>query len=244
MRKLLSIWIGLFAFCWAPTADIHAQTAVPQHADELPSLCSGDLFQYRIFEPGINYWEWSLSPDWAIPVTQTTGPNGFQIISQLYNPTGLPVEITGVFIGYRIGTPNVLVKKINFWVLPRLACAIEHDISFDVSNDGPVKENIARPENSFTGQNIENRTSSYPQSALRVYPMPATDKAIVEWHQPVELPMTLFIFDLEGTKVSEYAIANHNANRKEIDVSQFIAGMYIIQLISENQIHNVQLIKI
>jgi hypothetical protein len=244
MRQLLFTWVALLAFFFTTLEGIHAQLAAPQHADELPPLCSGDLFQYRIFEPGINYWEWSLSPEWAIPVTQTTGPNGFQILSQLYNPTGLPIEITGVFIGYRIGIPDVLVKKINFWVLPRLSCAIDQDISFDVSNDGPVKEKISRPENNFTGQTIENRTSSYSQSALRVYPMPATDKAIVEWHQLVELPMTLFIFNLEGTKVSEYVIANHNAYSEEIDVSQLTTGMYIIQLISGNQNHNVPLIKI
>lgn len=244
MCKLTSIWIALFTFFCTPIEGIHAQLAAPQHADELPPLCSGDLFQYRIFEPGINYWEWSLSPEWAIPVTQTTGPNGFQIISQLYNPTGLPIEITGVFIGYKIGLPDVLVKKINFWVLPRLACAIDQDISFDVSNDGFVKEKIAKPENNFTGQTIENRTSSYTQSALRIFPLPVMDKVTIEWLQPVELPMKLFVFNLEGTKVIEYEIAELIAYRKQIDVSQFAAGMYIIQMIYKNKIFTSQFIKI
>lgn len=69
---------------------------------------------------------------------------------------------------------------------------------------------------------------------IKIFPNPVTDKIFIE--EATEKILQIRIFDIEGTKLFE-------KNDKEIDVIDWPAGIYIIQIITHSQILNFKLIK-
>lgn len=100
----------------------------------LPTINSEDIFTYQIDDRGVAFWEWNISPYWAMPYVTNTAENGFIIQNQAYNPTGEPVDITIIFIGHEIGSEDVTVRKVFFRVNPWTTgnTSVYDDVSLNV----------------------------------------------------------------------------------------------------------------
>lgn len=237
-----SKWLCLISLCLLILPGLRSQSARIELVDELPPLCSGDLFFYRIFEPSVSYWEWSFTPEWAVPLIEDSGPNGFQIISQLYNPTPSPVLITGSFIGYIAGTQEILTRKINFWVRPKLSCLFDLDIPFDQSNEDVFKTKLQHPTDLVKAISIKERSAPGSDPDVNIYPNPASDHVIIEW-PPSEIPLKLLLCHSNASVVNEVNLQGHPNSRCELNMVGLSDGVYLIVLIFHEGIRTARLVK-
>lgn len=225
-----SRWLFLISFYMLIFQGLFSQSARPEFVDELPPLCSGDLFTYRIFNPGVSYWEWSFSPEWAVPLFEDSGPNGSQIISQLFNPTLSPVLITGSFIGYMAGTQEIITKKINFWVRPKLSCLFDQDIPFDQSNDKLLRTNFQRPTDYNKTSTIKERSLSREIRNVNLYPNPASDYLTIQYPMP-DVPLRMIISRSDGKTIRSIELKDNLRLSYTIDLDDLETGVYFVTMV-------------
>ncbi len=74
----------------------------------------------------------------------------------------------------------------------------------------------------------------FDPSAIIIYPNPGND--IIYYYVKEKLPVPiLFVYNVYGQKVGEYKLQKHQ-NQIEINVSDFISGVYVAVLYSDNKI--------
>ena len=116
-------WTGEASVC---ALDQPAMVTLPLRCDQQTDLgievrediCVEDVFDYVIYEPGIENWTWSIFPSWAVKHSPKAGANGYFINDTLTNPFQDPVEVTYYFTGYEQGSSNTFIKQVRFRIIP------------------------------------------------------------------------------------------------------------------------------
>jgi hypothetical protein len=86
----------------------------------LADLCEGVQFNYEINVPGIDNWQWQVTPIGFGTDSIFEGPNGYQIASVFSNPSNFSREITYTFTGYQDTSNTVFIKKVTFTLWPEI----------------------------------------------------------------------------------------------------------------------------
>ncbi len=170
----------------------------------LAPLNSGDTLFYLIEEPDILDWEWNISPFWAVPYLQNTGPNGFSISAPLVNESVETIDVTGIFIGH-------------------------YEPNFAGSNDRLVKKIKFKLHNALTNSEEVNTTPVTDLYRLKVYPIPVTDAAMLEWHFELHGKAVVTIFDARGKRISEKTVFPDDGQRTQIDTDEWTSGVYFVR---------------
>ena len=208
----------------------------PQH---LPQICSGDIFQYELYEEGISHWDWNISPAWAAPMIGHSGDNGITIQTTVKNETHELVEVTALFIGHAQGSQDVTIKKVHFKISP---CNPLIDIPDYVGNEKPVKVNPSPTDGNLTENIIEIRSNEY-SNALKVFPVPSKDRVVIQWPGLDIRGTEMNVFDIHGKQIEQIKIDVENPGNQAIDISSYATGVYIVSLISNGKVYTVRMIK-
>ncbi len=172
--------------------------------EQLSPLCSGDTLKYLIEEPGVNNWEWNISPHWAVPYLTNSGDNGFLIQAPLLNNSGHPVDVKATLIGYISGSTDKIVRKFNFKLDDQGTC---ESVSTESANNSRVDEN-----------------------KLRVFPVPAKESVVLEWSVDLERDAKLEIYSAQGILQEFTTVSASDRNQKRIDTNTWPQGIYMVSL--------------
>lgn len=134
-------------------------------------------------------------------------------------------------------------KEILFKVQP---CHLDTIVSEDESNethtyeDGPIGNgNLISPSvhHPIGGFSFENN--------LRVYPVPATDRIHVEWAGDIDDASTLIVYDIQGQMMyqAELSKQERDIHRTQINVREYVDGVYLVILQTKQSILASRLIK-
>jgi hypothetical protein len=172
---------------------------------QLPSLCSGDIFQYLLEEDDISHWEWNISPYAAIPYLENQGQNGHLIEIPLVNTSGASLDISGFAIGYVTGSEDKVIKRFKFKL---------HDIGFcptvsDQFNPGTAEDHSGK---------------------IRIYPIPAGEMAWLEWTFDLQKNAFVDIYNSQGIWMEKISVSPSDGRQKRINTSQLLPGIYVVSL--------------
>ncbi len=170
--------------------------------EPLPPLCTGDTLRYKIEEPGVDKWEWNISPFWAAPYLINHGENGFTISAPLVNTSNDSMPIKGVLIGTYGDSPDVIIRQFHFTLYAINACPF-------VAVESP------------TGS-VENK--------IRIYPTPTQDRAILEWSFELQKEAMIDIFNSQGIRIRTIPVSAHEGYQKQIDTQSLEPGVYFVSL--------------
>lgn len=183
---------------------------------QLPTMCSGDTFNYLVHEPGVSFWEWNLSPYDAIPYETNQGFNGFTTDAPLLNDTDHPVEIKGVFIGtLDNGTNDKIIKRITFQLDNAETCGTT---------------STAGPEESL--------------KKIRVYPVPANDLVNIQWDFDLQHTSTISMYNAHGVLTKQIPVSVADGHQIQITTDDLPSGIYWIILHNADFRQVVRMVKI
>ena len=192
----LPVKLSLQAKCGRVSTDI---------TEELPNLCSGDTLRYQMDEPNIDYWEWNISPFWAVPYIENHGPNGFTIEAPLLNETGQSVDVTGILIGHELELEGIIVKKFKFKINDPETCG-------------------------FVSENSPHENAGKTSNQIRIYPMPVTESALIEWTFDFRGEATVTIYNSQGEWIENISVASDEGRVLNLDTKQLLPGIYFVSL--------------
>lgn len=173
--------------------------------EQLPELCSGDIFEFLLDEPDILRWEWNISPYWAVPYPINQGDNGFMIEAPLVNNTGEPMEVSGTLIGYASdGSNDKVIRQFTFTLKDSETCE-----TVSTESAGGLKENSQQ---------------------LRVYPVPAIESIILEWSFILQKDAKVNIYNAHGILQESITVSPTDLNQKRISTENLASGIYYISL--------------
>lgn len=169
----------------------------------LPNLCSNDTLLYQMEEPNIDYWEWNISPFWAVPYIENRGPNGFTIEAPLINESGETVDVTGILIGHELELDGIVLKKFKF--------------------------KIGTPETcGFVSENSPKVTEE--QNQIRIYPMPVTESALLEWTFDFRNQATITIYNSNGEWMQDILVSSGSQHQQYMDTKALTPGIYFVSM--------------
>ena len=203
--------------------------------------CSDETFSFKIEEPGINHWEWNISPYWAVPVESVQGSNGTIVQSDLHNPYDHPQKVTAIFIGHYNGSEDILIKKISFFVFP---CDLYSEIPLYVDNEAdPVQDMEIRKEN-IVEQPVVSRSAA--SEDIIAYPVPTSGRIMLAWSFDLKEAISVSLLDMQGRlmltqRVHGEELASHEM---EIDIQHLPAGVYYAVLKTKESIRFARVVKI
>jgi hypothetical protein len=176
---------------------------VSHDIEPLPPLCSGDTLNYKIEEPGISTWEWNISPFWAVPYITNHGENGFTTSAPLVNNNEEPVPISGVLIGRKEGSLDIIIRRFKFDLHNIENCPV-------VSVDHP------------------NGSSGGSQNKIRIYPTPANESAVLEWTFDLQNEATIQVYNSQGILINRIPVSANEGYQKHIDTQSLETGVYFV----------------
>ncbi len=86
----------------------------------LPDQCSDNLVTYELFEPGVNNWEWTVTPSSFVQDSVFEGGNGHILECHPHYTGSFSSMITYSLIGHLSTSNTIVIKKIKFRVWPRI----------------------------------------------------------------------------------------------------------------------------
>lgn len=134
-------WTGTSGFCydqpayWRP--GLQCRTITDLGTVTLPDQCSDNLVSYELFEPGIEYWEWTVTPWQFVLDTVFEGQNGHILQSYPNNPGPAPRIIIYDLTGHH-NSGNIVIKKIQYRVWPAIYYDLPNDVEICEQKPGKV----------------------------------------------------------------------------------------------------------
>ena len=171
--------------------------------ETLPNLCSGDTLRYELDEQSVEYWEWNISPFWAVPYIINTGANGFTIEAPLVNDSGEDIDISGTLIGHEYEFEGIVLKKFKFKLN-------------DVENCGTVSENSPKVV--------------AEQNQIRIYPMPVTESVLLEWTFDFRNQATITIYNSNGEWMQDILVTSGSQHQQYMDTKALTPGIYFVSM--------------
>lgn len=86
--------------------------------------CANDVFDFILYEPGIENWTWAIFPSSAVKQSPKAGVNGYAIQDTLINLSDGPIEITYYFTGYVEGSSGTVIKQVRFRIIPEIRSSL------------------------------------------------------------------------------------------------------------------------
>ena len=117
-------WSGSFQACydqpayWRP--GLYCNTETNLGTTTLSDQCSGNIVTYELYEPGVEYWEWTVTPSSFVQDFVFEAGNGHILESHPYYQGTSSAIITYKLIGHLGANNNTVVKKIKYRVWPQI----------------------------------------------------------------------------------------------------------------------------
>lgn len=184
----------------------------------LPDMCSGDSLQLLLDEPGIDWWEWNISPFASYPYLENRGINGTELLGKVVNATGHPVRVSGLFIGNIEGSPDKTVRKVSFTVKDPESCGT---VSVE---PGDIKESVLSP--------------------LRIQPVLVDQETVVHWTFVPSGALHLQLYDTHGGLVEERSIQSNGEQGYTLEAGHLTPGLYIVTLTDAKSRYSARMIKL
>jgi len=94
----------------------------------LDDVCSGDVVSFELDVPGVDYWEWTVSPSANVNDSVFEGENG-HILQSYPDVTGSsPVVIRYDAVGHEYTSSDVVYKRIQYRAWPTIQYQLPHEI--------------------------------------------------------------------------------------------------------------------
>jgi len=106
----------------------------------LEDHCSGDTVTYELFLPGVDWWEWTVSPSSNVNDTVFEGMNGHILQSNPFVSGSSPVVIKYNLVGHDNGSDDVVFKKLQYRVWPSIQFHLPEEV--EICEYRPGKVNI------------------------------------------------------------------------------------------------------
>lgn len=183
----------------------------------------------------------------ALPLSGGQAPYAF-----LWSPGGETTSSIQLIPPFESGTISVHIsdtigcsyqKEIMIKVKP---CQLDTIVSEDDSNetqtpdDGPIGNGKFVSPATYPISNVNAFDNS-----LKVYPIPATETIQVEWARDMDDATTLIIYDIRGQIVfqSNLSKSERDGHRTQINVRDYVDGVYLVLLQTEQTILTSRLLK-
>lgn len=183
----------------------------------LPDMCSGDSLQLLLDEPGIDWWEWNISPFNSYPYLQNIGINGTVLQEQVINTGSTPIHVTGLFIGRTEGSPDKVVRKVSFAIKDPISC-------------GTVA--------------VEPGAVPHDANSIRIQPVIVDQETLIRWTFTPSGPLHLQIYDTHGALVEERKIESTAEQGYTLQAGHLAPGLYIITLSDTNSRFSARMVKL
>jgi hypothetical protein len=193
-------WTGAASIC---SLDLPVKVSFPllcnQETDigiELAEdICSDNVFDYIIEEPGIEHWTWSIFPSWAVQHSAREGENGFAIYDTLINSFSDPVEVTYFFTGYKEGSTETVIKQVRFNILPAIQTSLpglikvcERDKDSIVLSAQPVSGGLPPFQYLWTpGGHTTSSITLFPPFQSSAFTLDIIDSLGCTYHRDIQL---------------------------------------------------------
>jgi gliding motility-associated-like protein len=100
-------------------------TELMEAVEELEPICSDQLFLYVIDEPGVDFWQWTVSSGTVTGALPGSGGPGYVVINTLVNAGTDAETVTYTFLGFAGGACPVFQKEVSIEVYPEITATID-----------------------------------------------------------------------------------------------------------------------
>lgn len=184
----------------------------------LPDMCSGDSLHLLLDEPGIDWWEWNVSPFTSYPYLQNIGINGTVLEGAVTNTSESPVKISGLFIGRTEGSPDKVVRKVSFTIKDPGSCG-----TVSVEPDPQVRD---------------------ASSPVSIQPVLVEEETKVRWAFDPNGPLQIQLYDAQGKLVEEQKIPTDEDHVYTLQAGHLAPGLYVIILSDATSRYSARMVKL
>ncbi len=133
-------------------------------------------------------------------------------------------------------------KEVRIQVRPCLLDTIGMD---DESNDTQTDEDPPHGGGNYSSPGVNVLQSDLNSQALKVYPVPATNEVLIEWPADADDVKELAILDLRGVQLYKATLSplEKSGHRLRLDVDEYIDGVYLVILKTQERILTAKLVK-